>query len=73
LLAIAASDDPELEARPQDKRLSDLTWAASGAFEKGDFAEAAQRYAEILKEYPNDAVANSMLAASSTMPQPVGA
>jgi adenylate cyclase len=73
LLAIAASDDPELKTRPQDKRLSDLTWAASGAFEKGDFAEAAQRYAEILKEYPNDAVANSMLAASSTMPQPVGA
>jgi adenylate cyclase len=72
LLAIAGSDDPELEARPADKRLSDLTWAASGAFEKGDFAEAARRYAEMLKEYPDDAVAKSMLAASSAMPQTVG-
>ena len=73
LLALAGSDDPELKLRPQDNKLSDLTWAASGAFENGDFAEAAQRYAEILKEYPNDALAKSMLAASSAMPQPVGA
>ncbi|MGA9321464.1 MAG: adenylate/guanylate cyclase domain-containing protein, partial [Xanthobacteraceae bacterium] len=72
LLALAGSDDAELKLRPQDKKLSDLTWAASGAFEKGDFAEAAARYAEILKEYPNDAVPKSMLAASSAMPQPVG-
>jgi hypothetical protein len=65
LLGIADSDDPELKARPDDKRLSEMTWNASASFENARFAEAACRYSEILKEFPNDAVAQSMLAASS--------
>jgi adenylate cyclase len=73
LLGVADSTDPELEARADDKRLSELTWIASGYYEKGDFAAAALRYSDILKEYPNDPVAKSMLAASSASPHTVSA
>jgi adenylate cyclase len=62
LLGMAKSDDPEIEIRPQDKRLSEMTWAASKSFENGDFIEAARQYREILGEFPNDAVAKTMLA-----------
>jgi hypothetical protein len=62
LLGMAKSDDPEIEIRPEDKRLSEMTWAASKSFEKGDFVEAARQYREILGEFPNDAVAKTMLA-----------
>jgi adenylate cyclase len=72
LLGITDSDDPELAARADDKKLSEMTWIASGYYEKGDFAAAALRYAEILKAYPNDAVAKSMLS-SVPAPQSVGA
>jgi class 3 adenylate cyclase len=52
LLGIADSEDPELVARPDDKRLSDMTWVASSFFEKDAFAEAACRYGEILEHFP---------------------
>jgi len=66
LLAIAKSDDPELEIRPADKRLSEMTWVASKSFEKGDLEGAARRYRDILGEFPYDPVAKAMLAVCSS-------
>jgi hypothetical protein len=60
---MATSDDPELAIRPADKRLSEMTWAASKSFDKGDLEEAARRYRNILGEFPNDPVATAVLAA----------
>jgi adenylate cyclase len=73
LLGMANSDDPEIEIRPRDKKLSEMTWVASKSFEKGDFDEATRRYREILAEFPNDPVAKVMLAgcSSSTVPTAV--
>jgi adenylate cyclase len=65
LLGIAGSGDAEIEARPRDIRLSQMTWEASDYFERGHFNEAARRYRKILEEFPNDTVAKSMLEASS--------
>jgi len=65
LLGIIGSEDPELDAGPENKRLSEMTWVASSAFEKADFVEAARVYREILADFPNDAVAKAMLMASS--------
>jgi adenylate cyclase len=61
LLGIASSDDPELELRTEDRRLSDMTWIASDCFERGDAAGAARHYREILARFPNDPVASVML------------
>jgi adenylate cyclase len=72
LLGISNSKDPELEARSNDMRLSEMTWDASEHFEKEDFAEAARRYRHILEQFPNDPVAKSMFAASSPNAQSVG-
>jgi adenylate cyclase len=63
LVGLANSDDPELEARPADRKLSEMTWAASKCFEAGDLAGAARRYRAILGQFPKDGVAKSMLAA----------
>jgi adenylate cyclase len=60
LLGIANSDDPELELRAEDRRLSDMTWIASDCFERGDVAGAARHYREILKLFPDDPVATVM-------------
>jgi adenylate cyclase len=57
------SSDPELEVRRDDRRLSEMTWLASRCFEAGDLEGAACRYREILREFPGDGVAKSMLAA----------
>jgi class 3 adenylate cyclase/ABC-type nitrate/sulfonate/bicarbonate transport system substrate-binding protein len=65
LLGMAKSDDPELEVRPADRRLSEMTWRASKAFEAGDLNAAARRYREILEAFPSDPVAKVMLAACS--------
>jgi adenylate cyclase len=73
LLGIADSDDPELQARADDKKLSEMTWIASGYYEKADFTGAALRYAAIVKAFPNDAVAKSMLSAAQASPQSVDA
>jgi len=61
LLGMANSNDPELELRPEDKRLGDMTWAASDCFERGDVVGAARHYREILQLFPNDPVAAVML------------
>jgi adenylate cyclase len=63
LIGMANSDDPELEVRPDDRILSEMTWAASKCFEAGDLEGAARRYREILGQFPNDGVTKSMLAA----------
>jgi adenylate cyclase len=63
LIGITNSNDPELEVRPDDRRLSEMTWAASRCFEAGDLEAAACRYREILEHFPNDGVAKAMLAA----------
>src|SRR5262249_34856777 len=65
LLGMTKSDDPELETRPADKKMSEITWVASKSFDKGDLEEAARRYRDILGEFPNDLVAKTMLAACS--------
>jgi len=61
LLGMATSDDLELAIRPANKRLSEMTWAASKSFDKGDLEEAARRYRDILGEFPNDPVAKAVL------------
>ncbi|WP_235999317.1 ABC transporter substrate-binding protein [Bradyrhizobium uaiense] len=68
LLGITGSGDPEIEARPRDVRLSQMTWEASEYFERGEFGEAARRYQDVLEEFPSDAVAKSMLEACSSSP-----
>jgi adenylate cyclase len=62
LIGLANSNDPELEARPADRKLSEVTGAASKCFEAGDMEGAACRYREILRDFPNDGVAKAMLA-----------
>jgi class 3 adenylate cyclase/ABC-type nitrate/sulfonate/bicarbonate transport system substrate-binding protein len=62
LLGMAKSDDPELETRPADKKLSEMTWIASKSSGKGDLEEAARGYRDILGEFPKDPVAKTMLA-----------
>jgi class 3 adenylate cyclase len=63
LLGFANSRDPELELRPDDQRLSEMTWLASKCFEGGDLEGAARRYQEIVGQFPDDGVAKAMLAA----------
>ena len=65
LLGIAGSADPELAPRRRDERLCALTAAASAAFEAGEFEGAADGYRELLREFPEDALAKAMLAESS--------
>jgi adenylate cyclase len=66
LLGIRGDSDPELEVRERDVRLSEMTWEASGHFERGDLAAAAHHYRMILDAYAEDPVAKSLLAACST-------
>jgi adenylate cyclase len=73
LVGMANSSDPELQVRADDRRLSEMTWAASNRFEVGDVEGAARRYWEILQEFPNDGVAKSMLAACAPNNVPTSA
>ena len=61
LLALCASDDPELGVRERDEQLSTITWKASLKFEAGDFAGAERGYRGILDNFPGDPVAKFML------------
>jgi Adenylate and Guanylate cyclase catalytic domain len=61
LLALRASDDPELGVRERDEQLSTITWKASLKFEAGDFAGAERGYRGILDNFPGDPVAKFML------------
>jgi adenylate cyclase len=70
LLGMAKSDDPELETRPADKKMSEMTWVASKSFDNGALKEAARRYRDVLGEFPNDPVAKAMVAACSLSVEP---
>jgi adenylate cyclase len=61
LLGLVSNNDPELEARPADRILCDMTWLASKCFEAGDLHGAARHYRDILERFPDDGVARSML------------
>jgi class 3 adenylate cyclase/ABC-type nitrate/sulfonate/bicarbonate transport system substrate-binding protein len=63
LLGIRASDDPELKAPDNAVALCNLTSEASSYFERGQFPQAARRYEDILRAFPDDPVAKSQLAA----------
>jgi adenylate cyclase len=65
LLGMANSDDPELAVRPDDRRLNDMTWAASKCLEAGDFGGATRGYRAILGQFPFDGVAKAMLSTCS--------
>jgi adenylate cyclase len=66
LLGLSCSSDPELQVRDVDARLSKMTWEASSHFDRGEFAQAARHYREILEAFPNDPVAKSLLGACGT-------
>jgi class 3 adenylate cyclase/ABC-type nitrate/sulfonate/bicarbonate transport system substrate-binding protein len=61
LLALRASNDPELRVRDRDEQLSAMTWKASQKFEAGDFPAAERAYLAVLKSFPADSVATFML------------
>jgi hypothetical protein len=61
LLALQTSDDPEVKVRGRDEQLSAMTWQASQKFEAGDFSAAESVYRDILKEFPEDALARFMI------------
>jgi class 3 adenylate cyclase len=62
LLALPASDDPELRVRDRDEQLTEMTCFASQKFEAGDFAEARLAYRAILEVFPDDSLAKFMIA-----------
>src|SRR5205807_9194681 len=62
LLALRASDDPELRVRDRDEQLCQLTWHASQKFQAGDFASAERAYRAILEVFPDDSLAMFMIA-----------
>jgi class 3 adenylate cyclase len=62
LLALRASDDPDLKARDRDEQLCAMTWQASQEFEAGDLLAAARVYRDILEEFPEDGLARFMIA-----------
>jgi class 3 adenylate cyclase len=61
LLALRASDDPELRIRDRDEQLSRMTWEASQLREAGDFPAAERAYRAVLESFPGDPVAELML------------
>ncbi len=61
LLALRASDDPELRVCDRDEQLSAMTYHASQKFEASDFAAAERAYRAILDTHPGDPVAKFML------------
>jgi adenylate cyclase len=65
LLGIKASDDPELKAPEHAATLCDRTGEASIYFERGELDQAARRYENILRDFPDDSVAKSLLAMCS--------
>ena len=65
LLGIKDSNDPELQVRGEDAILSEMTWRASGHFERGELTIADRSYRKILEVFPHDPVAKSLLEALS--------
>jgi hypothetical protein len=48
-----------------------MTWQASQRFEAGDFKAAELAYRDILKEFPEDALANSMISECAKNKRPI--
>jgi adenylate cyclase len=61
LMGIRNSDDPELAPPDGANTLCEMTQMASHRFERGEFDQAARCYEEILRVFPADPVAKSML------------
>jgi class 3 adenylate cyclase/ABC-type nitrate/sulfonate/bicarbonate transport system substrate-binding protein len=61
LLAVRASDDPQLGVRNRDEQLSAMTWQASQHIEARDFGAAESAYRAILDNFPGDPVAKYLL------------
>jgi class 3 adenylate cyclase/ABC-type nitrate/sulfonate/bicarbonate transport system substrate-binding protein len=61
LLALHASDDPELTVRDRDEQLCAMTWQASQQFEAGEITAAQRAYRVILDDFPHDPLAEFML------------
>jgi class 3 adenylate cyclase len=71
LLALRASDDPELRIRDRDEQLIAMTWHASQKFEAGDFAAAERAYRAILEVFPDDSLARFMRAECMKDKEPI--
>jgi len=69
LLALSASDNPEVQLREGDQLLSEMTWKASHEFERGNFPAAELGYIEILKAFPKDSFARFMITECAAMPR----
>jgi adenylate cyclase len=65
LLGIKFNDDPELRPSEHIAALCDRTREASIYFERGELAQATLHYEDILRDFPDDPVAKSMLAMCS--------
>lgn len=63
LMGLADTADPELNAGPAERELAGMTGAASALFEAGDLEGASRSYQQILRQFPKDGVASSMIAA----------
>jgi class 3 adenylate cyclase/ABC-type nitrate/sulfonate/bicarbonate transport system substrate-binding protein len=61
LMGISGNDDPELRPDAGAAELSEMTRAASGLFEAGDYRAATNAYRRILDQFPSDQVAKAML------------
>jgi len=61
LLALRASDDPEINVRDRNEQLCAMTSQASQYFEAGDVAAAQRAYRSVLDNFPGDPVAKFML------------
>jgi hypothetical protein len=71
LLALRASDDPELRVRDRDEQLWQMTLQASQKFEAGDFAAAERAYCAILEVFPDDSLARFMIAECMEDKEPI--
>jgi adenylate cyclase len=67
LMGIRNSDDPELVVSEDADKLCGMTRLASDHFERREFDQAAQCYDEILRAFPRDPVAKSLLGMCSAM------
>jgi class 3 adenylate cyclase len=71
LLALRASDDPELRVRDRDEQFCQMTLQASQKFEAGDFAAAERAYRAILEVFPDDSLARFMIAGCMEDKEPI--
>ena len=61
LMGMRNRDDPELAVAEDADKLCEMTRLASQYFERGEFGQAARCYQEILRAFPCDPIAKSML------------